>query len=368
MKTRTAGRCAPLLLLALSACKEPSADPNLYPDLAVTPDLAVAPADLATPDLATPDLATPPKACTRNAPGTLYQYVTNEVLLPGGGMTYAIDIDGNGKADNQFAKITGVIGSQFDLQTPISAAVRSGDLLVGMAVRAASLSSACAAVDSIALAKPAQPPRFDGNDQLRPQAGQPAALFGAIGDPLPDAPTGNPPGQLSTVLPSKLMAQDAATLQVQIPLALGTLPLPLQGAHVQARIDDRGLLSGQIHGVISKADVDGKVIPAIADVLTMTINQDPNGSSSKTIIQLFEDLNNPVSRQKCMVAVDCCATNPRTCKILPAEVSGQALIGSFLVPDVQVFDAAGRWAPVPNGANKNGLSVGLGFTAVRATY
>lgn len=311
-----------------------------------------------------PDLASPPKACTRNAPGSLYQYVTNNVYLPSGVMTYGIDIDGNGKADNQFAKLTGVIGSQVDLQTPITAAVRSGDLLLGLAVRAASFNNACAAVDSIPLAKLVPPPRFDGTDQLSPQAVPLAALYGAIGDPLPDTPTGNPSGQLSTVLSAKLTNQDPQSLTLQIPLWLGALPLTLQGVHVQARIDDRGLLSGQLHGAISMTDVDTKILPTMATLSTLAINRDPNGSTAKTIIQLFEDQNNPVSQKKCMVAADCCATSPMTCKILPAEVAGPAL----LAPDVEVFDAAGRWAPVPNGANKNGLSVGMGFTAVRATY
>ena len=35
---------------------------------------------------------------------------------------------------------------------------------------------------------------------------------------------------------------------------------------------------------------------------------------------------------------------------------------------VYVFDSAGAWKPVAGGTDKNGLSVGLGFTAVKATF
>jgi hypothetical protein len=63
----------------------------------------------------------------------------------------------------------------------------------------------------------------------------------------------------------------------------------------------------------------------------------------------------------------CCHTNPKTCVILPEEVMASA-VGGVLSPDVQVFDANDKWAPVPGGKGKNGLSLGLGFTAIKATF
>lgn len=299
-----------------------------------------------------------------SAKGTAIKYVTSDVALPSGTMTFGIDIDGNGKADNQLAKITGVIGSQFDLAGPVTKAVKDGDLLIGMAVTAENLTDACASVSASLLKKPANPPKLDGTDTLMVDAGQMTAnLFGGIG-PAGSTTAGN----LSTVLPPKQTADNVQKIQLNIPLAGGILPLAIAGAHVQGTVNANGIMSGQIHGVISKADVDSKVIPAIAQVLTDLINKDPNGSSAKTVIQLFEDMNNPVSKMKCAVAKDCCATNPATCKIIAEEVKGQALIGSFLAPDVQVFDSAGAWKPVAGGTDKNGLSVGLGFTAVKATF
>ena len=167
---------------------------------------------------------------------------------------------------------------------------------------------------------------------------------------------------LRTVLSAKLTNQDPQSLTLQIPLWLGALPLTLQGVHVQARIDDRGLLSGQLHGAISKTDVDTKILPTMATLSTLAINRDPNGSIAKTIIQLFEDQNNPVSQKKCQDNMaDCCRTNPKTCKITPDEVRANQLIKIILVPDLQCYDAQGSWKPTPNGVDKDCLSVGLSF-------
>lgn len=281
-------------------------------------------------------------------------------------MTYATDIDGDGKADNQLAKITGVIGSQVDLATPITMAVKSGDLLLGVRVTAADLTDACAGVTINTLNKPAAAPRFDGSDTLTINPNQtPTSLFGGIG---PSAGTDITIGRLFTVAPPKQSSADIQRLSLNIPLADGVFPLVLQAVHAEGVINDRGVMSGQLHGVMSKDDVNTKIIPATAALLTQTINKDPNSSSSKTIIMLFEDQTLPASKAKCMVARDCWATNPQTCKITADEVKAQPLIGNFLAPDVQVFDANGNWAPVPKGTDKNGLSVGLGFTAVSASF
>ena len=45
-----------------------------------------------------------------------------------------------------------------------------------------------------------------------------------------------------------------------------------------------------------------------------------------------------------------------------------SLLGTLLKPDVQVFDTMGNWSPVAGGATPNGLTVGIGFSAVSATY
>ncbi len=76
---------------------------------------------------------------------------------------------------------------------------------------------------------------------------------------------------------------------------------------------------------------------------------------------------NQVTQQKCMDMTKCCKTNPKTCVILPQEVL-MSPVGGVLSPDVQVFDANGNWDPTPNGKTPNGMSVGLGFTSIKANF
>jgi hypothetical protein len=66
----------------------------------------------------------------------------------------------------------------------------------------------------------------------------------------------------------------------------------------------------------------------------------------------------------------CCGTpanRATTCEITAAEVRSNVLIGNVLAPDVQVYQD-GAWQPRPGGATKDALSVGLGFTAVKAQF
>jgi hypothetical protein len=56
-------------------------------------------------------------------------------------------------------------------------------------------------------------------------------------------------------------------------------------------------------------------------------------------------------------------------RIDPCEVAQNAQIQSLFAPDVQIFSADGTtYAPNPQNAHKDSVSVGLGFTAVPASF
>jgi hypothetical protein len=55
-------------------------------------------------------------------------------------------------------------------------------------------------------------------------------------------------------------------------------------------------------------------------------------------------------------------------KIDVCEVASSGLIHNVLAPDVQLFDSAGNYHPNPNNTMKDSLSIGVGFTAVAATF
>ena len=55
-------------------------------------------------------------------------------------------------------------------------------------------------------------------------------------------------------------------------------------------------------------------------------------------------------------------------KIDVCEVATAGLIQNVLAPDIQMFDANGNYHPNPDNTHKDSLSLGLGFSAVTATF
>ncbi len=284
-------------------------------------------------------------------------YATNALLLPGVN-SFAIDIDGGGRKENQLKSIVGAISAAgFDLQGPIDAAIKAGRGVFLFDEESPNLTSGCASLTVNVAEVPFVPPTFGGSDNFAIDAGQMAAsLIGQITN-----------SKLNTTLPKDQTGAQVQTIVIHLPLAGGMLPLTIYGAHVQGQLSPAGIMSGEIHGVIRQADINSMIIPAIADLLTNQIRKDPTGGTTGTIVKLFEDMTNPATIAKCMVMADCCAKSPTTCKIVPDEVKSNSLIQNVLAPDVQAFTGT-TWMPVPKGTMKDSLSVGLGFTAVKDTF
>ena len=187
----------------------------------------------------------------------------------------------------------------------------------------------------------AAPPAYDGSDVFTPALPASAVFSASV-----------PMGQLGTTLPKDLKAADEATLPLAVPLGPMMVTLPLRGVHVQGRVQlvagKPTITDGQIHGAVAVADLDRVVYPSLAASVTALINGDPMSTTTRTLISLFETSTSPVSVAKCMVARDCCKTNPSTCKILPQEVK-DSVVGSLFAPDVEVLNAMGQWEPVRGG-------------------
>lgn len=374
-----------LVLQALLSCKqaEPQGDLGLEPDLAASMDLAGAAEDLSLPpdqkggDLRVPtDLPPPgdlgqdmgsrvcgiPCSCLTSAPAaTRTKYVTNALRLPTSMASYAADLDGDGRVDNQYKAILSALGAAgFDLEMALAQEVQRGNQVTLLELQAADLVNGCgrlnvAPATTRKLGDPV--PKYDGTDVFT--AATPLkTLFGNLSAT-----------SLNTV-PTRYL-EPPEVISLPLPLGFfGVIPVPVHGVHIQASVSASNLMSGEIHGVILKSDIDTILIPGIAGVLTETINKDPLSSATETLVRLFEDpVGNPVSQAKCMVAADCCKlpANRKTCKILPAEVASNAIIGAVLAPDLQMTQG-GIWKPLPKGMVKDSLSFGMGFTAVRASF
>jgi hypothetical protein len=168
------------------------------------------------------------------------------------------------------------------------------------------------------------------------------------------------------------------TINIKLPLVSGSDPVTLivQGAHLQFTRDASGKVTGgQLNGAIKNEDVQGKVIPAVSNILNSKITTDKNStaglsSSDMQILSIFDNggkADPACSAGTCKNPDGSCATKNDQ-KIDICEVSTAGLIQNVLAPDVQMFDAAGNYKPNKDNTTKDSLSLGLSFTAVGASF
>jgi hypothetical protein len=301
--------------------------------------------------------------------GTSNKLATDSLKLPKttGGSTYAYDFDGDGKQENQLKNLVNVISlSGLNIQDSVDMAVQGGQAIILADIKTPDLmTSMCSSLtfslaDAPAMGAPK--PKFDGTDTFKVGGIAGVTLFGGI-----------TAGKLSTIASKDQTAANEQKITLNLPLGMGTtLPLSLRGAHIEGSlVMEAGVLkikNGAIHGVLAKKDIDEQIVPLVASLLTDLIQKDVKmgmpGDTAKAIIGLFEQKNDA----KCMANMnDCCATHIATCKITKEEVLASP-IGGVLAPDVQVLDEAGNWKPVAGGKMVNGMSVGLGFSSVKASF
>ena len=362
----------------LSACKGGSSDspPDLatsIPDLSgLQPldlaglDLTTSPADLTPlPDLTAPDLTGTISCRGTTAPGTTYKLATSRLLLPTNTAGYAIDIDGNGRPENRFKQLVDVFAlAGLDIQGSIDFSTAAGEGIQLLSVTTTDpATSACVGVEINPASSPmvgTPPPKFDGSDVFSPSVPVGAQLSGSLTS-----------SRFTTIRPPLQSALEEQTLQLRLVLGGSPLLLPLRGVHLEGTLTGAAGLwqirNGMIHGAISDEYINRTLLPSFATLITQQINSDPRSSTATAIINLFEPTTSSISRAKCMVAANCCRTNPATCIILPAEVAASP-VGGALAPDVEVLDASSKWAPVPGGSNYDAMSFGMGFTAITAIY
>jgi hypothetical protein len=291
------------------------------------------------------------------AHGDHHRYVFNRILVPMQRSDFAIDLNGDGKPDDQFGNVVGALAAQnIDAQSAQDAAVSSGTTvdLADVQTIDPSLKSDLSVATTLYAGVP-QAPDFSGNGSFAIDQGQPPApLFGALVN-----------GHFSSESPVTTRTPVSFVIKVSVSGGPPT-PLPLNGVHVSfdtgtdAMSGAPGLVSGQLNGSIKQSDVNTKMIPQIAANLTQQVESDPNSSSSMQIEQIFDvggctDDNGVPAQASDRV-------------ITPCEVANNSIIKNVLAPDVQIYDANGNYAPNPANTVKDSLSVGLGFTAVRATF
>jgi hypothetical protein len=286
------------------------------------------------------------------------KYVANTVMVPQQRSDYAIDLNGDGRVDNQLGNIIGALtGAGLNTQDGVNNAIMQGNLILLLDQTGSDLTNNDCAAAKVQVGKqmtmPA--PKFDGSDTLTVDTSiGGGSLFGKI---TSSAFVSNNPATATTNY----------QISIQLPLVSGAAPVQLNisGARISFTKMGNGLMKGQINGAIKSTDVQNTIIPNVANLLTMRLMTDPTSSTSMQIKQLFDvgdgnggNCTNP----------DGSMGVPNDGKIATCEVSMNSIIKNVLAPDVQMFDASGNYKPNAANTMKDSLSLGLAFTAVQASF
>jgi hypothetical protein len=303
----------------------------------------------------------PPPDVTMVSTMNPVQFVANTLVVPMDRMQFGMDLNGDGKVDNQLGNIIGALSANnLNTQDGVDQSVCKGSVVLGVKVTSGDSTyqndqetGALAQVGkSFNYTGPtmcttgAGGPKYDGTDTFMLDSSFSGAQFaGRIANGLYSS---NSP--VTTTHPVEI--------KLQLPLVSGAAPVSLDiiGAHIQFRVSSSGLMSGQINGAIKSTDVQNTIIPNVAMLLDQRVTANPTGSTEKQILQIFDIGCTGMPQLKGDGHIAVC------------EVADNSIIKNVLNPDVQMFDAAGNYHPNPANTTKDSLSLGLGFTGVKATF
>jgi hypothetical protein len=295
------------------------------------------------------------------------QFVINKLILPQQRSDDAMDLNGDGKVDNQMGNIIGALAAQSsDPQPGEDQAVASGTTTELLRLNFPIGAGAADCVTTTAEWGKPSTPTFDGADHFTIDDTSPAVDFGG-------KLAGNEFKSNSPVT-----TKHPVTVGIRL-VALGSTPvtLVLNGAHLQYTVQVGApprLLKGQINGSVKQSDVTNRVIPAIAASLNQDIQNSVNGTQAQKdhaaqTEKIFDvGDGNGGTCTKPEPSPELQGDRPNDGAISSCEVANNNIIKNVLAPDVQIFDASGNYAPNKDNTNKDSLSIGFGFTAVSANF
>jgi hypothetical protein len=288
------------------------------------------------------------------------KFVTNVFNMPQqspASANYSYDLNGDGKRDNAFLGLVTALKSQgLGVQNFVDTAVAGGNdlILIG-----AFSNCGAATFDN---ARPHPSPDFSGSGSFMRDTSLPSATFsgGFAGGVFSSAPTASATTPVSFTIELALLGAQS-------------VQLPLSAAHVTFAQSATQLSAGQLNGCVKKSDIQTTLVPALAKDLDATVRANPTSSTSQGILGLYDTGTGCTGTDYNYNATDTAfdTSSPAAAGdglIALCEVANNGLTKSLLRPDVQMFASDGSYAPNPANTTPDCMSIGLGFSAVSATF
>jgi len=268
-------------------------------------------------------------------PSDALEFVFDHQVLPSSGIAFAADIDGDGTGDNAYGQVLAVLSIYgFPAQSSADAETSAGRGLQLLALHAADTTLESGAATLNLWRAQQTSPDFTGTGSF--------IVDGA-------APSANLNGQITSEVLTSVKFQAGERLpRILLHLPFGnTVDLPLSVYSISFHVAANGLSQGQLSGAVSVSDMNAVVPPALAAQFdTVCAGATTPIQECQTALLLFD------TDQDQHISAD--------------ELRASDAIQAVLTPDIKIFDDQGNFAPDPAAEDKDALSVGFGFSAVRA--
>ena len=292
-------------------------------------------------------------ACTQ---GSVHaKFVWNAVTLPTSKTQFAYDLNGDGVADNALGnalQTLAAFGPSPQANQNAAIAGGKGLTLTDVVSSDSTFTTDGCAQTTLLPADDKDAPDFSGSGTFTPTAGAASSLFpGAL-------------GASAFASPAVATATDPITVPLKVAFLASAVPMPLVGAHLVFTHVAAGLSQGQLNGAIRNSDVQTILMPLLA----AGINAQYQANPSPQLKFVFD--NGGTASPGC---ASTCANPDGTCavkndgKIDTCEVTTNSIVGPLFQPDVQLYQN-GIFARNPLNTVKDAFSIGIGFTAVPASF
>jgi hypothetical protein len=280
------------------------------------------------------------------AMGNHARYVVDKVTVP---TTSALahmnglDINGDGTVDNKLGSVLATFTTMgFNPQPAVDDAVSRGQILMLADLQTSDFMTATAAGFTLYIGENPQPaPCSSGTDTVCRHHLQGNGMFDAAATPRDPAIVGD------IASGTLLTTTTGGKLPVQVSFGGPPLTLELVGARAKVSATATHMTAGIIAGAVTMTDLNASVFPALQGVLMTAVTANctnlsspptcgcATGSQGAILIGLFD------TNHDCMISTQ--------------ELTSNSLVQALFAPDVTID-------------GQQAISVGLGFTAVKATF